>query len=374
MLLELAGEADFVAWWKRKVGHNFLGLCPDDRPRDMFLIDVCLYSYCTLVVDAVDLAQAAGDLELGDCAQGDQTFCCGDEQLAKDVGHPAVRLRQLDSDVVVFVTLSVGRDLYAVKGNLKGEAYDLGGKTQQCRLLPVDPDHDRGRAGYVVIADVLDKGDLLQHVPHLLGDSAQDVEIVPHNLNIDRRSGGGSLLLLGDADLGARNVLDSLSDLFHGLRGRLDSVLNVIELDTDVIWRVALKDGATSSDCYCPGVDVLDISHIGKSYDPLAIAQDMIFFLAIAIIALGWISVWWCQGLARAFAQGHLHLPGDSVRVLQISPFRHVQVYVNVMRVYIREELDRLFKADLVEPDHGHGNDSQEGHSQYGYAVVEGAI
>ena len=81
----------------------------------------------------------------------------------------------------------------------------------------------------------MDKRDLLQYIPYLLGNSAQDMEVVPHDLDIDRRASGGSLLLLGDVDFGARDVFDTLSDLFSGLTGRLYTVLKFVELDADVV-------------------------------------------------------------------------------------------------------------------------------------------
>ena len=59
----------------------------------MPLVDVGLDRDYPLVVDAVDLAQATGDLEFGNSAQGNQALGGGDEQFAQDVGLLAVPLR-----------------------------------------------------------------------------------------------------------------------------------------------------------------------------------------------------------------------------------------------------------------------------------------
>ncbi|MBA7695874.1 hypothetical protein ES703_104514 [subsurface metagenome] len=128
MLLELAREPDLVARWQGEVCQYFLSLCPDNRPRYLFLVHIGFNRDYPLVVDAVDLAQPAGDLEFCDGTQGDQTLCRWDEQLTEYVGHLAVRLSQLDGDVVILVALAEGGDLDTIKGNLEGEADDIRGK------------------------------------------------------------------------------------------------------------------------------------------------------------------------------------------------------------------------------------------------------
>ncbi|MBA7695873.1 hypothetical protein ES703_104513 [subsurface metagenome] len=117
------------------------------------------------------------------------------------------------------------------------------------------------------------------------------MHVVPYDLDIDRGSRGWSFLLLGDGDLGTWDVLDSLSDLFDGLRGRLDPVFNVVELDADVVWQVALKDRAATSDSHGPGVDVLDVWHVGQTHDLLALAQDVDLVLVFLVVAPGRIHV-----------------------------------------------------------------------------------
>ncbi|MBA7710107.1 hypothetical protein ES703_119037 [subsurface metagenome] len=118
LLLKLSGKTHFVTGRNGSVGQNFLGPGPDNRSRGVLLVNVGLNRDHSLMVDTVYLTQTAGDLEFGDCAQGNQTFLRWDEQLAQDVGYPAIRLGQLHRNVVVLITLPECGDLYTVKSHL----------------------------------------------------------------------------------------------------------------------------------------------------------------------------------------------------------------------------------------------------------------
>ena len=124
------------------------------------------------MIDAVDLPQASRDLELGHRAEGNQTLHRGDEQLPQHIRHLAVRFRQLDRDIIIFVTLAKGGDLDPVKGHLEGKPDDLSGQPQQGGPLPVHPDLHCRSAGHVVVPDILHKGDLLQNILHPMGNAS----------------------------------------------------------------------------------------------------------------------------------------------------------------------------------------------------------
>ncbi len=180
--------------------------------------------------------------------------------------------------------------------------------------------------------------------------------------------------MFGNADFSARDIFDSVSYLFHSLWGRLDPVLHVVELYADMVGGSILKGGLPPDNGHGPGVDVLNVRHIGEAFDLLAIAQCLGLPLAFAVIAVGRIGIGWGQFLTGAHAQGYFHLPGNPVRVFQVSPLRHVQIDIDGIRIDIGEKFDRLLQPNHVKPDHCHCNKGQERYGHHSQAMVKSAI
>jgi len=141
-----------------------------------------------------------------------------------------------------------------------------------------------------------------------------------------------------------------------------------------MVGRILIKLRAAAENGHRTRIDVLDIFHICKPHHLVAASQGVIFFTRIFLIALQGIVVWGRQGLARAVAERHLHLAGDTVRIANVGPFGHIEVDIDAVRIHTGKEFHRPFKADAEKPYHDHGNDSQKGHDQDRHPMVQRAV
>ena len=183
-----------------------------------------------------------------------------------------------------------------------------------------------------------------------MGYTAKHVKIVSCYLDIDRSPCRGALFLCRDADFGTRYILYPVSDIFYGYAGRIGPLFQVIELDTYMIGRVVLKCGLSTGDSYCPRIDMFYIGHVSDPSNLLTVPERMNVALHAVLIAIGWIRIGRWKTVALPAAERDLYLPGDPVRIFQVSTLGHVQVDINAVGFYGGKELNGLFKPYPIDP------------------------